>query len=70
MKTLTEHGLQPHQAAHEVVKVHGQVGLRVAGDNEFIQLLVELEAWPRTVREGQGSGAREGGWGLGRVSPT
>lgn len=42
--TLTEHGLQPHKAAHKVVEVHGQVGLRVAGDNEFMQLLVKLEA--------------------------
>lgn len=40
----SEHGLQPHQAAHEVVEVHGQVGLRVAGDDELKQLLVELEA--------------------------
>jgi hypothetical protein len=42
--TLTEHGLQPHKTAHKVVKVHGQVGLRVAGDYEFMQLLVKLEA--------------------------
>ena len=58
METLTEHGLQPHQAAHEVVEVHGQVGLRVAGDNELVQLLVELEAWPRRAGEAPGGAGR------------
>lgn len=57
MGTLTEHGLQPHQAAHEVVKVHSQVGLGVAGDNELIQLLIELEACPRRAGVGQGGAA-------------
>ena len=56
--TLTEHGLQPHEAAHEAVEVHGQVGLRVAGDNEFVQLLVELEAWPRRAGEAPGGAGR------------
>lgn len=61
MGTLTEHGLQPHQAAYEVVKVHSQVGLRVPCDNELVQLLVELEAWPRGAGQGQGGAAQPGG---------
>ena len=73
MGTLTEHGLQPHQAAHEVIEVHGQVRLRVAGDHELIQLLVELEAWPRRVGENQGGPAQPKGTGrelrAGRVNP-
>lgn len=65
--TLTEHGLQPHEAAHKVVKVHSQVRLRVTGDNELVQLLVELEAWPRRGFEGRGLQPGPRGQGSGRA---
>lgn len=39
---LTEHGLQAHEAADEVVEVDGEVGLRVAGDDQLVELLAQL----------------------------
>ena len=42
---LTEHGLQAHQAADEAVEVQGQVGLRVARDDQLVQLFVQLVAF-------------------------
>lgn len=42
---LTEHGLQAHEAADEVVEVDGQVGLRVAGDDQLVQLFVQFIAF-------------------------
>lgn len=44
-RALTEHGLQAHEAADEVVEVDGQVGLGVAGDDELVQLFVQFIAF-------------------------
>lgn len=44
-KWLTEHGLQAHEAADEVVEVDGQVRLRVAGDDQLVQLFVQFIAF-------------------------
>lgn len=44
-KWLTEHGLQAHEAADEVVEVDGQVGLCVAGDDQLVQLFVQFVAF-------------------------
>ena len=45
---LTAHGVQSHQAAHEVVKVHVAVLIAIATDNQFEELVVEREACAHT----------------------
>ena len=58
-KALTEHRLQAHEAADEGVEVDGQVGLRIAGDEQLMQLLAQLVAfWGRSA--GSEGGLREG----------
>ena len=42
---LTEHGLQPDQAGDEVVKVDGEVFLRVAQDDQLEQVIGQLDSW-------------------------
>jgi hypothetical protein len=41
---LTEHGLQPNQARDEVVKVDGEVFLRVAQDDQLEQVIGQLDS--------------------------
>lgn len=43
---LTEHGFQAHEAADEAVEVERQVGLRVARDDQLVQLLVQFVPFP------------------------
>ena len=42
---LTEHGLQPHQAADEAVKVDVHALVGVAHGDDVVQLVVETVAW-------------------------
>lgn len=46
---LTEHHLQPHQAAHEVVEVDGHVGVGVSGHQQLVDGVVEGETWMRSI---------------------
>lgn len=42
---LTEHHLQPHQTAHEVVEVDGHVGVGVSSHQQLVDGVVEGETW-------------------------
>lgn len=46
---LTEHHLQPDQAVDKVIKVHGQVRVRVPGDDDLEDGVVQGEACGRTA---------------------
>lgn len=46
---LTEHHLQPHQTAHEVVEVDGHVGVGVSSHQQLVDGVVEAETCRRTT---------------------
>lgn len=41
---LTAHGVQSHQAANEIVKVHIAVLITIATDNHLVELVIQREA--------------------------
>lgn len=41
--SLTEHGIQPDQAADEVVKIHVPSFIRVASDDHVVEMFIQME---------------------------
>lgn len=45
---LTAHGVQSHQAANEIVKVHVAVFITIATDNQLEEVLIQRETCTHT----------------------
>lgn len=42
--SLTEHGIQPDQAADEVIEIHVPGLVRVAADDHAVDMLIQVES--------------------------
>lgn len=49
-EVLTAHGVQSHQAANEIVKVHVAVLIAIATDNQLVELVVQRETCTHKYR--------------------
>lgn len=50
-EVLTAHGVQSHQAANEIVKVHVAVLIAIATDNQLVELVVQRETCIHKYRD-------------------
>lgn len=73
-RILTKHGVQTHQTADEIVKVHVAVLIGIAAHDHAVQLLVETKTWWRKWKQvGKNRGTipcRKQGSLLGKQLPT